>query len=157
MQKLGPVKTAMLLVAVLALLVAAGWLGYAFFSRSGPLQTTLVTSVPATTSQSKPQTTASSPPSVNPRALTANVPAATPFSGFGVVTSRTLNLRAEPNTQATIIGSLKFGDIAALVRRDGGWYQTEQGAWISALFLEIRQTRPEAESYARELKTATGN
>jgi hypothetical protein len=50
-----------------------------------------------------------------------------------------------------VIKSLKSGDIVELTSRNGGWYQTNDGLWISAAYLEVRQTRPEAESYAREL------
>lgn len=71
--------------------------------------------------------------------------------GYGVVTSKVLNLRSAPNTDATVIKSLKSGDIVELISRSGGWYQTNEGLWVSASYMEVRQTRPEAESYAREL------
>ncbi len=71
--------------------------------------------------------------------------------GYGVVTSKILNMRSAPNTDATVIKSLKNGDIVELISRSGGWYQTAEGLWVSASYMEVRQTRPEAESYAREL------
>jgi len=89
---------------------------------------------------------ASLAPTTLPKPVVTAIPTA-----FGVVTSRTLNLRAEPNLQASLVGTFKFGDIVPLVRRDSSWYQTSEGGWLSALFLEVRQTRAEAESYAREL------
>ena len=76
------------------------------------------------------------------------------IQGYGVVTSKELNVRGAPNTDATVIKSLKSGDIVELISRSGGWYQTVEGSWISASFLEVRQTRSEAESYAREIASS---
>jgi hypothetical protein len=74
--------------------------------------------------------------------------------GYGVVISRTLNMRGAPNTEAAVIKTLKSGDIIEIASRSGGWYQTTEGLWVSGSYLEVRQTRLEAESYARELATA---
>lgn len=71
---------------------------------------------------------------------------------YGVITSKVLNLRKQPNTGAAVIGSLKFGQIVKLVRQLGGWYQTDTNGWVSALYLEVRQTYPEAQAYAAELQ-----
>lgn len=76
------------------------------------------------------------------------------IQGYGVVTSKVLNIRSAPNTDATVIKSLKSGDIVELISRSGGWYQTTEGFWVSASYMEVRQTRAEAESYARELATS---
>jgi uncharacterized protein YgiM (DUF1202 family) len=81
-------------------------------------------------------------------------PTTTKIQGYGVVISKVLNMRSAPNTEASVIKSLKSGDIVELTSRNGGWYQTGDGLWISAAYLEVRQTRPEAESYARELAAA---
>lgn len=78
----------------------------------------------------------------------------TKIQGYGVVTSKELNMRSAPNTDATVIKSLKSGEIVELISRNGGWYQTTDGLWISASFLEVRQTRSEAESYAREIASS---
>jgi hypothetical protein len=81
----------------------------------------------------------------------ATVTTTAKIQGYGVVISKVLNMRNAPNTEASVIKSLKSGDIVELTSRNGGWYQTGDGLWISAAYLEVRQTRPEAESYAREL------
>ncbi len=81
-------------------------------------------------------------------------PTAQPVMAYGVVTSSQLNLRTEASTTSNTLGTLNRGDIVPLVRRSGGWYQTAGGGWLSALHMGVRQTRLEAESYAREIKTA---
>lgn len=89
-----------------------------------------------------------------PTLIIVKSPAKPQIQGYGVVTSKVLNLRNAPNTDATVIKSLKTGDIVELVSRNGGWYETGEGFWISASYMEVRQTRPEAESYARELASS---
>lgn len=171
MLKQKPVRIAMWLVSGLALVVALGWLGYALLLNkpSAPSGEAAISPAPLVSSSSplssrSPSSPASSYPGVTfapttpvPGGTTSRrpnlikpVPSAVPI-GFGVVTSRSLNLRVEPSTEAAIIGGLKFGDIVTVIRRDGGWYQTSEGGWLSALYLEVRQTKIEAESYAREL------
>ncbi len=135
--KLGPVKAAMLLVTILALLVALGWLLLAKIAPAASKPTTsIIPNLPISPT----------PLRVTPLPLPNQAPL-----GFGVVTSRNLNLRTSPNTEAAVTGTLKLGDIIALARRDGAWYQTGTGAWVSALYLEVRESKAEAESYAREL------
>lgn len=145
----------MLLVTVLALLVTLAWvIGYALFLRNPPEPgDPTVALTPTTSASSRSSTPNRQSLTPNPRPLTPNPPSPTsaPFSGFAVVTSTVLNLRAAPTIEAPVLGTLKFGDIVQIVRRDGAWYETTQGSWISSLYVEVRQTRPEAESYAREL------
>ena len=71
---------------------------------------------------------------------------------YGIVTSKSLNLRASPSTDAQVKGSLQFGQIIRLTRRSGGWYQTDQGSWVSALYMEVRLTYLEAQAFSNELK-----
>jgi hypothetical protein len=89
-----------------------------------------------------------------PTLIVVKNPSKSQIQGYGVVTSKVLNLRSAPNTDATVIKSLKSGDIVELISRSGGWYQTTEGLWVSASYLEVRQTRAEAESYARELASS---
>jgi len=146
---MNPVRMAIVLVGVLGVLVALAWLGFALWPKAASSEAFQPSPVPTFT----PRVTAraiSAVASLAPTTLPKPVVTAIP-TAFGVVTSRTLNLRAEPNLQASLVGTFKFGDIVPLVRRDSSWYQTSEGGWLSALFLEVRQTRAEAESYAREL------
>jgi uncharacterized protein YgiM (DUF1202 family) len=103
-------------------------------------------------------TTAQAPPGAatapTPTLIVVKNPTKPQIQGYGVVTSKVLNLRSAPNTDATVIKSLKNGDIVELSSRSGGWYQTTEGLWVSASYMEVRQTRAEAESYAHELATS---
>lgn len=148
--KLGPVRTAVLLVALIALLVALAWLVVAFYLKPAAFSDSADPS-PATPVSANLTPTVTLAVVVSPKGTLIKPPPSVTPLGYGVVTSRTLNLRGAAGTNATVIGSLKLGDIVELVRRDAGWYQTSEGAWLSALYLEVRQTRVEAESYAREL------
>ncbi len=112
-----------------------------------PLQPTTVVAQATRTASGIPTTAAAS--SQVQTSTTAS--SGSKIQGYGVVISRVLNMRIAPNTDATVLKSLKSGDIVELSSRNGGWYQTNDGLWISASYLEVRQTRPEAESYAREL------
>jgi uncharacterized protein YgiM (DUF1202 family) len=71
---------------------------------------------------------------------------------YGIITSKVVNLRSGPSVDATVISSLKLGQIVQLTHRTGSWYQTEQGYWISALYLEVRQSVQEAQAYSAELQ-----
>ena len=98
--------------------------------------------------------TAANSTAPTPTLIVVNNQSRPQIQGYGVVTSKILNLRSAPNTDAPVIKSLKTGDIVELINRSGGWYQTSEGLWISASYMEVRQTRPEAESYARELASS---
>lgn len=152
-----------LLVILLLIATVTGWLLFAL--NRPPIE---ISNGPAPTATNPVQTTqplqptvaqASRAASANPttaapsRASTTNTPGPK-IQGYGVVISKVLNLRSAPNTDATVIKSLKSGDIVELTSRNGGWYQTSDGLWISASYMEVRQTRPEAESYARELASS---
>ena len=131
-------------VVILGLMAVGGWAWFIFNSL-----TSSPTAVPTPVSQIAPPR-----PAINsPLTSVTTAPTTRSAVAYGVVTSRVLNLRSEPSTASASLRSLKNGDIVALARRSGGWYQTDDGGWISALYLEVRQTRDEAESYARELKT----
>jgi cytoskeletal protein RodZ len=155
-----------LLVIVLLITAVTGWLLYALnrppieisndpsLAPTSPAQTTQPlqpTIAQASRSASTNPTTAA--PSRAATISTTNTPNPK-IQGYGVVISKVLNLRSAPNTDATVIKSLKSGDIVELTSRNGGWYQTSDGLWISASYMEVRQTRPEAESYARELASS---
>lgn len=140
------------IVGVILLILAAsgGWVAYGL-SRQTSLPTTVATA------QIGPRLTPTVQSTGSSRAATLTTTLATTglkAAAYGVVTAKQLNLRAEPSTTAVMLGTLKSGDIVPLVRRSGGWYQTTEGGWLSALHLEVRQTLPEAESYAHEIKTA---
>ncbi len=139
-------------VGLLVVATVSGWLYVAFLRNSpapSPLPTSpnpsQITRLPQSPNISGPANTSSSVAVVTPPI------AATPLA-FGVVISRALNGRDAPTTAGVVTKPLKRGDILELTRRNGGWYQTTEGYWISALFIEVRLTRAEAESYARELK-----
>lgn len=70
---------------------------------------------------------------------------------YGVVTSKALNVRASPSTTASVVGSLSLGQVVTLVKREATWYQTDSGGWVSALYVEVRQTYVEAQAYSAEL------
>ena len=118
-------------------------------AQSGPVQNATTPSSTIQTSPNPVQTGAAWAPT--PTLIVVSNPSRAQIQGYGVVTSKVLNLRSAPNTDATVIKSLKSGDIVELVSRSGGWYQTTEGLWVSASYMEVRQTRAEAESYAREL------
>jgi uncharacterized protein YgiM (DUF1202 family) len=71
---------------------------------------------------------------------------------YGIITSKVVNLRSGPSVDATVISSLKLGQLVQLTHRTGSWYQTEQGYWVSALYLEVRQSLQEAQAYSAELQ-----
>ncbi|MBN9392103.1 MAG: SH3 domain-containing protein [Chloroflexi bacterium] len=122
-------------------------------AQPGPGQTAITqASAQATTSATPGPSGAAIAPT--PTLIVAKNPTKPQIQGYGVVTSKILNLRSAPNTDATVIKSLKSGDIVELSSRSGGWYQTTEGLWVSAAYMEVRQTRAEAESYARELATS---
>lgn len=145
-----------LLIAVVLLVVVTlvGWgaLAWSRFAPRPAMLAPIATATPTTRPLQSPTPAATARPGqpTPTLALRPSVTAAPPLA-YGVVTSQTLNLRAAPNFTAEVLSSMKNGSIIPLARRDGGWYQTTEGAWISALYLEVRQTRAEAESYAREL------
>jgi uncharacterized protein YgiM (DUF1202 family) len=121
-----------------------------------PGQTTIAqasaqVTIPVTPATPGPSGAATAP---TPTLIVVKNPTKPQIQGYGVVTSKVLNLRSAPNTDATVIKSLKNGDIVELISRSGGWYQTTEGLWVSASYMEVRQTRAEAESYARELATS---
>lgn len=70
---------------------------------------------------------------------------------YGVVVSKALNVRSSPSTTASVISSLQFGQVITLVKRNNSWYQTDSGGWVSALYIEVRQTLIEAQAYSAEL------
>ena len=141
-------------VAVGILMIAAmvGWWAFAL-NRLSTLPTTNPTSVaqrhPAQNPGATPTLAQLVQPTVGSGTPTPTMAAA---MAYGVVTSRQLNVRAEPNTSANTLGALKNGDIVPLALRNGGWYQTTSGGWISALYLEVWQTREEAQSYVQQIK-----
>jgi uncharacterized protein YgiM (DUF1202 family) len=153
----------LLLVSLVVIAAVGGWLVFAL--NRPPVEINALSPGPATT-----RTTQSSQPAQTPAARItgatgsqiaasgqptgATRPTSAKVQGYGVVISKVLNMRSAPNTDASVIKSLKSGDIVELTSRNGGWYQTGDGPWISAAYLEVRQTRPEAESYARELAAA---
>ena len=160
----GPKRPWLLILLVFILLIAAasGWLLFALNRpgieiSNGPTPTPVM-ATPSLQPPVSPNTrTATTPVSAAPGQQARPSTAATTgpkIQGYGVVISKVLNMRSAPNTEATVIKSLKSGDIVELTSRNGGWYQTIDGFWISASFLEVRQTRPEAESYARELASS---
>jgi uncharacterized protein YgiM (DUF1202 family) len=150
----GPSRLALAGVIILVLAVAGGWITFALIrflpeSAVPPATTNLEPATrPAQPSASASQisTRASSSPVISPTSQISK-----PLA-YGVVISKNLNVREAPTTASAIIRPLQIGDIVELARRNGGWYQTTDGRWVSAVFLEVRLTRAEAESYAREIK-----
>jgi uncharacterized protein YgiM (DUF1202 family) len=122
-------------------------------SRTASTQATLTTAITGTVSVTN-STGTGTPGAPTPTLVVAKNQSQPQIQGYGVVTSKVLNMRSAPNTDATVIKSLKNGDIVELASRSGGWYQTIEGWWVSASYMEVRQTRPEAESYARELASS---
>ncbi|HEX2911127.1 MAG TPA: SH3 domain-containing protein [Chloroflexia bacterium] len=144
----GPSFWLVIAVLLLVLLAAGGWLAYYFLKvdpRSQAVAPAVSTPAKTTAPQANGNLATFGPP----------VPTSTPLKvvAYGVVTSRTLNLRQSASTDAPVIATLNRGAIVGLIKRSGAWYQTESGAWVSAVFLQVRQTRDEAESYARTLAT----
>lgn len=142
-------------VGLLVATAVGGWTAWGLGWLNRPVAPTITATANPPTS---PRSTGLSSAAATGQPI-ANTPGATPLSGstaptpaaYGVVISRALNMRQEPNTAAAVLTSFKSGDIVELTRRSGGWYQTVGGGWVSALYIEVRQTRPEAESFAREL------
>jgi hypothetical protein len=133
-------------VIFLVLVAAGGWLTYILTRPTSESKSVVTPTV------IRVSTTRTAPPTLTiGSALLPTQPASQPLA-YGVVISRILNLREAPGTDAAIIRSLKNGDIIELTRRSGGWYQTTDGTWVSALYLEVRRTRAEAESYTREMQ-----
>ncbi len=149
-----------LVLAVGGLVIAAvgGWLAY-LITRPGPLPTQPPRTNPSPSSVTVAVTVAQPGPTTvlagtNPAVTAATTPPPTqPPLAYGVVTSRVLNLRTAPSTDAPVFSSLKNGDVVELAGRNGGWYRTTDGHWVSAFYLEVRQTRAEADIYAREILT----
>lgn len=143
---------AVLVVSLLLIAAVTGWL--VFMLNRPPIEIKALPPGPPTAQATSPvQVTGSSgsPAAASSHPPVTTTPPAAKIQGYGVVISRVLNMRSAPNTDASVLKSLKSGDIVELANRNGGWYQTGDGLWISAAYLEVRQTRPEAESYAREL------
>ncbi len=143
-------------VVLLAVVAIGGWVAY-LLTNWGPQTTNQINQVNQTETSLPPasQLPPRSTPRVGspaPSSAVGTAPTIKTALAYGVVVSRVLNIREGPTTAAPVVRPLKSGDIVELVRRNGGWYQTTEGAWISAIYLEVRLTRAEAESYARELK-----
>lgn len=64
-------------------------------------------------------------------------PTATPVLRLGTVND-TANLRAEPSTDALVVGGAEAGTVLELVAADssGDWYQLANGSWIAAFLID---------------------
>jgi uncharacterized protein YgiM (DUF1202 family) len=137
---------------ILVIVAVGGWLYFLLIRPALPVETsvppgTLTVAPRPTPRPSRPPLTVNAP-NPSPASVNQNATATPVF--YGVVTSKVLNLREAPATDGKVLNTLSRGDIVALVKRTDSWYQTAEGAWVSANFLEIRPTRAEAESYIRE-------
>jgi Bacterial SH3 domain len=138
---------------ILVIVAVGGWLYFLLLRPALSVETsvapgTLTVAPRPTPRPSRPPLTVNAPnptPGGNPN---QNVTATSVF--YGVVTSKVLNLRETPATEGKVLNTLSRGDIVALTKRTDSWYQTVEGAWVSANYLEVRPTRAEAESYIRE-------
>ncbi len=146
----GPVRLAVFFVVTLVFATFLSWLVAASLLKASPLLINMASPTSPPSSLSAP--TISSPPELS---LTPTLPekvgTPTPVIFYGIVISENLNLRSAPGTQGPVQGTLKLGEIIPLIKREGAWFQTTAGFWVSALFIEVRQTRDEAESFHNEL------
>jgi uncharacterized protein YgiM (DUF1202 family) len=151
----GPSRLALAGVIILVLAAAGGWTAFAFtrFMPESVLPPATATAGPATRPvQTNPPAGQTSTRATSSPVISGSSQNSKPLA-YGVVISKVLNVREAPTTASAIIRPLQIGDIVELTRRNGGWYQTTDGRWVSAVFLEVRLTRAEAESYAREIKS----
>lgn len=150
----GSSRLALVAVTLLVLAALGGWTAFALIRFLPESATTTATAISGPATRQARTTSPVSPVSgttTNSSAVSLTNQSVKPLA-YGVVISNILNVREAPTTASAIIRPLKSGDIVGLVRRNGGWYQTTDGRWVSAVFLEVRLTLAEAESYAREIK-----
>lgn len=151
----GPSRLALAGVIILVLAAAGGWITFTltrFLPESAIPPATATPAVVTRPLQSSSPGGRISAPVANSPVISSTPQISKPLA-YGVVISKVLNVREAPTTASAIIRPLQIGDIVELARRNGGWYQTTDGRWVSAVFLEVRLTRAEAESYAREIKS----
>jgi hypothetical protein len=92
-------------------------------------------------------------------------PVLTLSTNWGVIRSPFLRLRAEPLQKAKITAHLRRGSILEIISRTEAketiddatayWYQVNYGGlrgWVFGAFLEVLDSKSEAERFARELE-----
>jgi hypothetical protein len=92
-------------------------------------------------------------------------PVLTLSSSWGVIRAPFLRLREEPLQKAGIIAHLRRGSVLEIISRTEAketvdevsayWYQVNYGGlrgWVFGAFLEILDSKSEAERFARELE-----
>ena len=74
--------------------------------------------------------------------------------GFGIVTASSLNVRNKPSTLGKKVGLLMSGERVTIVAYSNGWYQIDNGNWVSAKYIGTRKSRVTA--YALNIRDKCG-
>lgn len=74
--------------------------------------------------------------------------------GFGLVTASSLNVRNKPSTLGKKVGLLMSGERVTIVAYSNGWYQVDNGNWVSAKYIGTRKSRVTA--YALNIRDKCG-
>jgi len=61
--------------------------------------------------------------------------------GFGIVIASSLNVRNKPSTLGKKVGLLMSSERVTIIGYSNGWYQVDNGNWVSAKYIGTRKSR----------------